>query len=206
MCIARRLVVLLTPLVLGLTSNTVQANTMMAPANTSGERPTPMLAAGEQYFDGSFSGFRSYLESIKAKDLGLYTQLDPKLARLEGRQTAGVALIVTGIVAPLAGVIIGVAAQKSCHDPSLKDPNYSAAWDDWSKCEDDNRTFAATAIVAGLVIGLAAEIGAYAVSPPRSALLDLVNEHNRLSHDPLRWQVGYNPTSQTAFGQLQLTF
>ncbi len=164
------------------------------------------LTVGHQYFDASVGGLRRYLESVKATEPNLYLQLDPKLARLERRQIAAVALMVTGLVVPLATTVYALAGRKSCDLPSVHDPNFSAASDAWDKCHDDNNRFTGTVILVGLVTGIVAEIAAFATLPPRSALFDLVNEHNRLSPEPLRWQLGYNPSNRTAFGQLQLSF
>jgi hypothetical protein len=52
----------------------------------------------------------------------------------------------------------------------------------------------------------AGAVGSYAISPSRSDLLEVVNKNNRLSPEPLRLQLGYEPNRQLAFVGATLTF
>jgi hypothetical protein len=45
-----------------------------------------------------------------------------------------------------------------------------------------------------------------ALSPGRSDVLNLVNDHNRISREPLRLQLGYDPTNRLALGCVSTTF
>jgi hypothetical protein len=203
----RRLIVLLATVVLVFASNPVQAHMLMAPMPTAHRTAAPSsLVIGEQYFDASVGGLRSYLESIKSSDPNLYMQLDPKLAHLERRRDLAVVVLVTGLILDLGSTIYAFVGRNSCHEPSINDPNFAAGSDAWGRCNSENVSFSTTFILLGLGAGVAAGIGAYALSPSRSALFDLVNEHNRLNHEPLRWQLGYDPTHQTAYGRLRLAF
>ena len=55
------------------------------------------------------------------------------------------------------------------------------------------------AIIAG---GLAASH----IAPNRSDLLEVVNKNNRQSREPLRLELGYDPSHQLAFAGAALTF
>jgi len=164
------------------------------------------LQIGNQHFDASVTGFRAYLESIKSSDPSLYGQLAPDTAHLEGQQDTAKAAFADGIVLGLASMIYGFAGGDNCKDPPITDPNFAADVDAWGACNDRNLSKMATFGFAGLGAMIAGGIVAYASWPKHQDLLDLVNKNNRLSKQPLQWQVGYDPTQRFAFSGATVSF
>ncbi len=164
------------------------------------------LVIGNQIFDGSVSGLRAYLESIRASNPPLYAQLAPDVENLESQRTASRAALVTGLVAGAASMIYAFAGQGSCQEPSIYDPHFAADSEAWGSCNEHRIDMMAifgflgvTAIAAGGGI-------AYALAPSRADLLEVVSKNNRLSPEPLRLQLGYDPGHQLAFAGAALTF
>lgn len=157
-------------------------------------------------FDGSLSGFRTYLDTTRATNPQLFSQLDPKVRDLESQATAGRAVAVAGLVVGLVSGAYAVAGQKTCNEPQNTDPNIAANLQTWGDCNGDNGTHIATFLLLGLGSILVGEIGWYALTPGRSDVLDLVNEHNRISHEPIRLQLGYDPTNRLALGGVSTVF
>jgi hypothetical protein len=58
----------------------------------------------------------------------------------------------------------------------------------------------------GLGAMAAAGITSIAVMPKRQDVLDVVNKRNRLTPDPIRLQIGYDPTHRLALATAALTF
>jgi hypothetical protein len=202
----RRVVVLLTTVMLIAASGTSQAHMMTMPAPPSRTAAPGSFVIDGQYFDATLSGLRRYMESLRTRDPQLYSQLDPKLAQLESRQNTALVVLGLGIGVGLASTIYAFAGRKSCAEPQVGDANFAAEMNTWGQCNDDNMRFSSTFILLGLGAAMAGGFGAFAVSPSRSDLLEIVNQHNRLSREQLHWQIGYDPNHQTAFGRLKLAF
>jgi len=187
----------------------------LSPAISPAQQPTPIYAAyvppshlgiGNQQFDASVDGIRHYLESIKSKNLGLYTKLEPRLEHLEDERTASRIVLATGIGVGLASGIYGIAGRKDCPGPAVTDPNFAADTAAWAACNDDNMHTTTKFTLIGFGAVAAGFIGWAALAPGRSELFDFVNEHNRLNAEPLRLQLGYDPTRQFAYGGASLRF
>jgi len=164
------------------------------------------LEVGTQVFDGSLSGFRGYLDTKRATDPQLFAALDPQVRHLESRADAARSVLAAGLVGGLVFTVYAVAGQKACSQPQVTDPNFAAKVQAWGDCNSDNGTHVLTfaAIGAGsMLIGI---VAAALVSPKRSDMLNLVNEHNRISHEPIRLQLGYDPSNRVAMGGLSTTF
>ena len=173
-------------------------------------RPTYQVPAhlevGNQVFDGSLSGFRTYLDTKRATNPQLFSQLDPKVRDLESQATAGRAMAVTGLVVGLVSGVYAVAGRKTCNEPQNNDPYIAADLQAWGDCNSDNGTHIATFMLLGLGSIMVGEIGWLALSPGRSDVLSLVNEHNRISNEPIRLQLGYDPTNRLALGGVSTAF
>ncbi len=178
-----------------------------APARAPSPRVTPShLYIGNQYFDASVSGMRQYLDGLKPTNPDLYAGLDPDLRRLEARHDAAVTVMTVGAIASVLSFVLAFATRNDCQAPSVNDPNFAAKSDAWGACNSDNLTTMAIFGVAGVGALAAGGAAAYATMPSRSDLLAFVNKHNRLNAQPLQLQIGYNPTSQFAYGGATLRF
>jgi hypothetical protein len=113
---------------------------------------------------------------------------------------------VGGVVVGLASVLYGVAGGDNCKDPSITDPNFAADTEAWGACNDRNMSKMATFTFVGLGAAVVGGIIAYASWPKHQDLLDVVNKNNRLSKQPLQWQVGYDPTQRFAFSGATVSF
>jgi len=164
------------------------------------------LQVGNQHFDASVTGFRSYLEDIKSSDPGLYGQLSPDVERLEAREDAATAVAVGGVVLGLTSVIYGVAGRDTCNDPSITDPHFAAYIQAWGDCNSRNMSKMATFTFVGMGVAVLGGIIAYASWPRHQDLLDLVNKNNHLSKQPLQLNVGYDPTRRFAFSGATVSF
>lgn len=164
------------------------------------------LLVGNQRFDASLAGFQAYLASIKSTDPGLYGQLAPDAARLESREDGAKAILAAGIVAGVASVIYGVASENTCTEPAVTDPNFGADSQAWGACNEGNVERMAAFGVLGVGAMIAGGALAYARWPGHQDLMDLVNKNNRLSKQPMQWQVGYDPTQRLAFGGATVSF
>jgi hypothetical protein len=164
------------------------------------------LEVGNQVFDGSLSGFRTYLDTKRATDPQLFAQLDPQVRNLESQVATAREVLVAGVVVGLAFGVYAFTGRKTCNEPALSDPSFAADSQAWGDCNSDNITHLAT--FTGIGIGAIAlgGIAAYALSPQRSDMLNLVNEHNRISHEPIRLQLGYDPTNRLALGCVSTVF
>ena len=163
------------------------------------------LEVGNQVFDGSLSGFRTYLDTKRATNPQLFSQLDPQVRDLESQAAAARGVAVAGTVVGLVSMVYAVAGRKTCNEPPLTDPN-PADLQAWGDCNSDNGTHIATFMLLGVGSFVLGWIGWYALSPARSDVLNLVNEHNRISHEPIRLQLGYDPTNRLALGGVSTAF
>jgi hypothetical protein len=170
-------------------------------------QPVPEhLEVGNQVFDGSVSGFRSYLDTKQTTDPQLFAQLDPRVRSLESQVANAREVLVAGVIVGLVSTVYAFTGRKTCNEPALGDPSFAADSQAWGDCNSDNIEHLAA--FTGLGIGAIALGGiiAYAVSPHRSDMLDLVNEHNRISHEPIRLQLGYDSTNRLALGGVSTAF
>jgi hypothetical protein len=175
------------------------------PASTTYQVPEH-LEVGNQVFDGSLSGFRTYLDAKRTTDPQLFAQLDPQVRNLESQVTTAREVLVAGLIVGLVSTVYAFTGRKTCSEPAITDPNFAADSQAWGDCNSDNIDHLAAFTGIGLGAIALGGIAAYAVSPHRSDLLNLVNEHNRLSHEPIRLQLGYDPTSRLALGGVSTAF
>jgi hypothetical protein len=168
--------------------------------------PPEHLVIKNQYFEGSVAGLRSYLETIKATSPQLYAALTPETARLETRRTTAVALIAGGLGVGVLTVLAGLATRSDCHQPSINDRNFAAEVEALSACDQGNMQHVALFGLLGFLATAGGMAGGIIAMPSHQDLLDVVNKHNRLSPDPLRLQIGYDPTLHTAQAGATLSF
>jgi hypothetical protein len=173
----------------------IAATSVRAQATTTHVTVLPShLSIGDQQFDASLAGFRAYLETTKVSDTPLYAQLAPDLDRLESRAETARMVLVAGLVGGVASGIYAIAGRKSCPGPAVTDPDFQAKTAAWGACNDDNMRMTTTFAFIGLGSLIAGAVGAWAIGPGRADLLDLVNKHNRLHQEPLRIELGFNPS------------
>ena len=178
---------------------------MIFPTSHTVTVPSSLSIRG-QYFGATVGGLRSYVETIRLNDPALYDHLNPSLNKLELRQKTAVAVLVVGVGVGLFSTVYAFAGRKCCASPSVNDPSFAADMDAWGRCNDDNMRTMATFTSVGLGAALIGLIASAVLFPSRSDVLEIVNEHNRLSHEPLRWQLGYDPTHRTASAGASLAF
>jgi hypothetical protein len=164
------------------------------------------LTIGNQTFEASVKGLRAYVESIRETQPQLYAQLAPDVERLESSRTAARAVLVTGLIAGAASVLYAVAGRGNCQEPSIYDPNFAAKSDAWGSCNQHDIEMRGLFAFMGVAAFAAGGFGAWALAPSRSDLLEVLNKNNRLSPEPLRLQLGYDPSHQLAFAGAALTF
>ncbi len=164
------------------------------------------LAMGNRTFDASVNGLRAYVESIRASEPQLYAQLAPDVERLESKQTAARALLVIGLTAGVVSTFYGFAARSNCQLPSVYDPAFAAKAAAWGSCTDHNLNLTAEFTFIGFGAATAGAIGAYAVAPHHSDLLEVLDKNNRQSPEPLRLEIGYDPSHKLAFTGAALAF
>jgi hypothetical protein len=164
------------------------------------------LKVGGQVFDASVSGFRAYLDTKRTSDPQLFAALDPKVANLESRVAAGRAVFVVGALVGLGSVGYAIFGRKTCTQPPVTDPSFAADSVAWNACNDDNLRTSATFGLIGVGAFALGGVGWWLLAPKRSDLLDLVNTNNAASHDTMRLQLGYDPTSHLALGGFSRAF
>ncbi|HEY4393191.1 MAG TPA: hypothetical protein VGP64_03970, partial [Polyangia bacterium] len=76
----------------------------------------------------------------------------------------------------------------------------------WSSCNEHNVNMMATFGFIGVGAIAAGALAAWAIAPSRSDLLEVVNKNNRQSPEPMRLQLGYDPSRELAFAGASLTF
>ena len=168
--------------------------------------PPEHLVIKNQYFESSPAGFRDYLETIKSTNPQLFAQLTPDADRLVSRRTTADVLLAGGLGAGVLSVLAGVATRRDCPSPSITDPKFAADLNALSACDQDNNDRMVMFGLLGLVLAAGGMAAAFATMPSRQDLLDVVNKHNRLSPDPLRLQIGYDPGLHTAQAGATLSF
>jgi hypothetical protein len=169
---------------------------------TLGLRTPEHLRVGEQYYDFSLRGLRLRLDSMKEIHATTYARLDEELSALERRRTASYVLVGAAVAAPLVswGVSAALRSRQTCPDmPSAWSPNFDADRKAWFECNQSQNDFDFTPIAIGAGISVVAFVTALIVAPKRSEMLEFVNLHNRLTGEPIRWQLGYDPARRSAF-------
>jgi hypothetical protein len=164
------------------------------------------IVMGNQVFETSVAGLRSYLDSIQSTDPRLYVQLNPDLQGLEARRTGARMVLLAGLGVGVASAAYAFLGQKDCHAPLVTDPAFAADSAAWGACNDDNMHKATTFTLVGLGAVIAGAAGWFALTPGRSEYFDFVNKHNRLSPQPLQFQIGYDGARRLATGGAELTF
>jgi hypothetical protein len=164
------------------------------------------LSVGNQQFDASLAGIRAYLETTKSSDPQLYAQLAPDLEQLEAKRTNAIAAFAAGVTATVVVGVVGFAGQADCQSPSVTDPNFGAKSAAWGACNDDNMRRLEIFGALGIAAFVAGTVTALAIAPTRADLMDLVNKHNRLSREPLHFELGYDPTRNYAYGGAAVVF
>ena len=87
-----------------------------AAAHTNQPEIPRHLVAGNQYFDASPAGFQAYLNTVKATNPELYTQLAPDADRLATRVSTARTILIAGFAAGLVSAITALpqATTVSC--------------------------------------------------------------------------------------------
>jgi len=164
------------------------------------------LEVGDQVFNGSVSGFRRFLDSKRATDPQLFAQMDPHVKSLESQAAVGRQVAIAGMVLGTASLAYAAFGQKTCSEPQLTDPNFNAKMEAWGNCTSDNINTLAIFSFLGLGVMSLGGLTGWALSPGRSDLLNLVNEHNRISQEPMRLQLGYDPSHHLVSGGVSMAF
>jgi hypothetical protein len=168
--------------------------------------PPEHLEVGNQVFDGSVGGFRAYLDSKRVTDPQLFGALDPRVRDLESRAKTALTVFAAGVAVGVASTVYAFAGRDTCYEPTLTDPSFATKVQAWGDCNNRNQTHLAIFTAAGLGVITLGGLGAYLLAPHRSDMLNLVNEHNRISNEPIRLQLGYNPAHRLALGGVSTTF
>lgn len=151
------------------------------------------LTLDDQTFDASAGGLRRYLDTIRSTNPDLFTALTPDVQRMEQRETEAAVFMGVGVGAAVISALLALVLQHDCTAPSLGDPDFGAKAQAWGDCNSSNMTtafgFGALASVS-LSVGLA---GMGFLTPSRWDVLRVVNKQNRLSDQPLRFELGYGP-------------
>ena len=198
-----------TCLSVSIAASSVSAHATMLPMPMTVPHTTVVpshLRIGDQQFDASVAGFRAYLETTKVSDAPLYAQLAPDLVRLESRFEVARLVLVAGLMGGLVSGIYAFAGGKSCPEPAITEPNFAAKSAAWGACNGDNMRMTSTFAFISLGSFFVGTVGALAIAPGRADLLELVNKHNRLHPQPLRLEIGFNPTQGFAYGRAGVAF
>jgi hypothetical protein len=164
------------------------------------------ISVGDQQFDASVSGLRAYVETTKVTEPQLYADLAPEVERLEARQSNALTAFAVGAVAGVAAGIYAVAGRSDCQEPAVTDPNFAAKAAAWGDCNDHNLQHTAAFTFIGIGAITAGGIAALVMAPKRSDIMEVVNKHNRLSPEPMRFELGYDPTRRSAYAGAAVAF
>jgi hypothetical protein len=170
-----------------------------------GSIPTHMTV-GNQIFEGNFAGLRAYLDMAKLTDPELFAQLSPELEQLENRLATGYGVFAVGATVGVAAMMYGIVGRSDCPSPQVTEPDFSAAVDRWGACNDANLRMTATASLIGLGALAAGAVAGMAIAPGRSELMSFVNRHNALGREPIRFELGYDPSRHFAHGGATISF
>lgn len=126
----------------------------------------------DQIFDGSVSGLRDYMESMRNSSNGnesIYNKLNPELKTLESQNLWGNVLMWGGIGVGLAVTTIPLASMSSS-------------------------SINMAPVYAGLGIMTAGVVAGLIIKPGRKELMNFLNQHNRVNKStPLKWSIGFSP-------------
>jgi len=186
--------------------STVVLAAMAVPLAHVGQLPQQHLEVGNQVFDDSVGGFRTYLDSKRAAEPQLFEALEPKVQALESRTNTALTVFAAGLVGGVASTVYAFAGRDTCYEPNVNDPSFAAKSQAWGACNNGNLTHLAIFTAVGLGVITLGGIGAYLVAPHRSDMLNLVNEHNRISAEPIRLQLGYDPAHRLTLAGVSTTF
>src|SRR6266511_3878058 len=168
--------------------------------------PPSHFTVGDQVFEGSIGGLRSYLETIRSTESDLYAKLSPDVDRMQSRMKTAALLLGAGVVAGVGTTVYGLATRPDCVSPPVGDPNFAAKLGELSACNDRGTQRFMTFTGIGLGLLLAGGIGAMAIAPKRSDTFNFVNRHNSLSPRPMRLDLGYDPTRRFAHAGATFSF
>lgn len=174
-----------------------------------GHRAHPIpthISVGNQQFEANVDGVRAFLETIKSSNPSLYQQLALDVDGLEARANAARALLYVGIGAGVLSTVYAFAGRSDCNQPSLDDPAFGEKTTAWGRCNDANVNHLAAFTFIGAGAVAAGALAWWALTPGRQELFDFANKHNRLSPEPLRFQIGYDPAHRIAVGGATLRF
>jgi hypothetical protein len=165
------------------------------------------LTVGDNVFEGNFAGLRAYLDMTKITDPALFAQLSPELERLESRVAMGYGIFAVGATVGLAATVYAFVGRTDCPTAQLTDPNFSAAVDRSFACHEQNMRMTLTASLIGLGAVAAGAVGGLAIAPGRSEMMSFVNRHNGLGgREPIRFQLGYDPSRRFAHSGIAFSF
>lgn len=153
--------------------------------------PANNIQAGDQLYDGSISGLRSFIdeeykESTTANNQQIYQKLNSELESLENLNKWSWVSLIAGIGAGTALVAIG--SSKDCYEGrdllAGEDPN----------CVNTKNIY----LYSGLGLVASGTLLFYILKPSRSDMLNFINKHNKLNKNkPLKWQLGFNPNGSS---------
>lgn len=159
--------------------------------------PPNHLAAGNQYYEGSLSGFRDYLNAIRSRDPELFAAMDPRLSSLESKKTSANIAYWGGGILGLGLMLVPLFSREDCE---VLSPGYD-------ECNEDNLSSLLTFTAIGGAVMIGGLVAGLVLRPNRKDLMNLVNENNRLRPDaPVQLQLGYDPTRGTGYAGLTFHF
>ena len=165
------------------------------------------LTVGDNVFEGNVAGLRAYLDMTKITDPKLFADLSPELERLEARVATAYGVFAVGATVGLAATAYAIFGQTDCPMAQLTDPNFSAAVDRSFACHERNMRMTLTASLIGLGAVVAGAVGGLAIAPGRSEMMSFVNRHNGLGgREPIRFQLGYDPSRRFAHSGVAFSF
>ena len=164
------------------------------------------LSLGDQQYDPSVEGLRSYLATIKTTNPQLYGQLAPDLDSLESKATAARISLIAGVTVAAVALTYGLLGKKDCRSPSIDDPNFAKDVDAWSACNQDNMRFDTEFSLLGLGALIAGGVTWMVLRPNRTDLFAFVSKHNQLSRQPLHFELGYDPGRHLSYAGATLRF
>lgn len=142
---------------------------------------------GNKLYEGSLGGLRDYVDSLKRKDINLYSSLDSRLSELESKRNLGIGVIAAGGLVGLGIAFIPLLGSTSSDKPG--------------------ETPSLTPLLVGLTVSTGSTLIGFALLPGRSDILKFVNEHNeRNESSPIEYHLGFAPGPGGGRGYLSVTF